>query len=297
MNTPMQSSQAPITPARGSAAFEFVRGLARELSGEHIELPSYPEVALRIQRLLSDPDADTAQLVRMLGAEPVLAARVLKLANSAAMNTTGRPVSELRTAIMRMGFDALRTTVIGFAVTQLRQAEEYRGIEAQLSALWQQNVWMATLSFVLARRGGRFNPDTAMLAGLVGGVGRLYILTRASAHADLFADQAAYQAIVRDWHANIARALLEHWQMADEVVQAVHAADHMATDERSSPVLADVLGCATLLLDYRGEPDLLAAQLQASRSARRLGLDVAGAEALLHESAGEIAALHDALAH
>jgi HD-like signal output (HDOD) protein len=52
-------------------------------------------------------------------------------------------------------------------------------------------------------------------------VGRIYILTRASGHPSLFADQLTHQSIVRDWHTNVAKALLENWQVADEIIDAV----------------------------------------------------------------------------
>ena len=60
-----------------------------------------------------------------------------------------------------------------------------------------------------------------MLAGLLHGIGKLYILTRSSQHPGLFANQAAYNAIVRDWHSAVAKALLENWDMAEEIVDAV----------------------------------------------------------------------------
>ncbi|MFT3905014.1 MAG: HDOD domain-containing protein [Steroidobacteraceae bacterium] len=289
------SDPGPVTRS-SSAAFEFVRELAMALSGGAIELPSYPEVAERVQRMLCDQDANVERVVRVLGAEPVLATRVLKLANSAAMNRTGRSILDLRNAVTRLGFDALRTTVISFAMAQLRQVQDYRGIERQLNALWQQSVWMSALSFVLARRGGRFNPDTAMLAGLVEGIGRLYVLTRASRHPVLFGDAAMYQSIVRDWQANIARAVLENWQVADEIITAVHASESAGDDERSTLTLADVLVCAAILFSCKEAPDMLEIKLSASRSAQRLGLSGPLAETLLSESTTEIAALREALA-
>jgi hypothetical protein len=45
-------------------------------------------------------------------------------------------------------------------------------------------------------------------------VGRIYILTRASKYPALVADPLTYNSIVRDWHTNVAKALLEKWRVA-----------------------------------------------------------------------------------
>ena len=101
-----------------------------------------------------------------------------------------------------------------------------------LDALWKHSVQIAALSHVVARRFTSLNGDTALLAGLMHNVGRIYILTRASSHPTLFADQLTYQSIVRDWHTNVAKALLENWQVADEIVDAVSSHEDMNREVR-----------------------------------------------------------------
>ena len=80
---------------------------------------------------------------------------------------------------------------------------------------------IAALCHVIARRFSSLNGDTALLTGLMHNVGRIYILTRASKFPSLAADPLTYKSIVRDWHTNVAKALLENWRVADEIVDAV----------------------------------------------------------------------------
>jgi HD-like signal output (HDOD) protein len=288
---------APLEREASTDAFEFVRELATELS-TGIELPSFPDVAARVQKVLSEDDADAARVVRVLGAEPVLATRVLAMANAAALNPGGKPVSDLRTAVTRLGFDSLRSAAIGFAMAQIQRAKQFKGIERHLSALWQQSVLVAALSFVVARRIHKISADTAMLTGLVHGVGKLYILTHSMKHPSLFGEQEMYQRIVRDWHANIAKALLESWYMPEEVVSAVHSYEDAARDLRGvSAVLTDVLETADLLSGCREAPDSVAALIVGRKAIARLGLDVETCQLLLIESGEELAALRDALGH
>ncbi|MFI4913676.1 MAG: HDOD domain-containing protein [Steroidobacterales bacterium] len=277
-------------------AFEFVRELATELSENSIELPSFPDVAVRVQKVLADEKTSSERIVRVLGAEPMLAARVLCMANSAALNPSGTAVTELRAAITRLGFDALRTAVMSFAMAQLRRARAFKAIERHLNVLWQHSVQVAAAAFVVARRTGRANPDTAMLTGLVHGVGKLYILTHTQRHPALFGDQAMYQRIVRDWHANISKALLESWNMAEDIVIAAHTYEDNERDGRGpSGALADILATAELLSSCREAPELLQQRVPTQKGAARLGLDLEACRKMIEESAEEVGALREAL--
>lgn len=275
-----------------------MRELASELTGGPIELPSFPEVAIRVQKVLSEDDADSARVVRVLGAEPVLAARVLSMANAAALNPASKVVSDLRTAVTRLGFDSIRSACIGFAMAQIQRAKAFKGIERHLSALWQQSVLVAALCFVLARRTDKISPDMAMLAGLVHGVGKLYILTHSMKHSALFGEQEMYQRIVHDWHGNIAKALLKSWFMAEEIVVAVHCHEDPARDLRgTSAVLADILEVADLLSACQEVPGNVPMLLLDRKAVVRLGLNAEVCQSMLVESGEELAALRDALGH
>ncbi len=293
MNT--AASLVPGAEMQQGAGFEFVQELAAALSSGPVELPSFPDVALRVQDLLADDGVSTDMVVRIVGAEPMLAARVVSLANSAAMNPSSNPVNDLRTAVARLGFDSLRAAAVSFAVAQLRRRDEYRSIEPQLSQLWVESVCMAATACVVARRSRRMSPDTALFAGLVASVGRIYILTRAAAHPQLFADPAGYQAISNQWHAGVARSLLESWHVVDEVVEAVYTYETANQATRTGSMLPDVLALAALLNAHRDAPDLMAEALRNFRSLTRLGLSGADCAELLVESAVEMTSLRAAL--
>jgi HD-like signal output (HDOD) protein len=289
---------APLQREASTDAFEFVRELATELTAGDIQLPSFPEVAAQVQKVLSEDDSDSARVVRVLGAEPMLATRVLSMANAAALNPGGKSVADLRTAVTRLGFDSLRSAAIGFAMAQIKRAKQFKGIERHLSALWQQSVLVAALAFVVARRTDKASPDTAMLTGLVHGVGKLYILTHSMKHPALFGEQATYQRIVHDWHGNIAKALLESWSIAEEIVTAVHSFEDPERDLRGvTGALADILEVAELLSACKDAPDNVASLLAGRKAVVRLGLNAEICEALLTESGEELAALRDALGH
>jgi len=61
----------------------FIRKLSLELAVGDIRLPSFPDIAVRVQQVLEDTRAPRTQVAQVIGADAALAARILRLANSA----------------------------------------------------------------------------------------------------------------------------------------------------------------------------------------------------------------------
>ena len=281
--------------ARPAEVARLVEALTLELAGEKIDLPSFPDVAVRVRKALANEEVEIEQVVRVISAEPALATRLLQVANSAALNPSGRRLTDLRTAVSRIGFNMARSATIAFAMSQLRRAEAYKGLEVPLTELWQHSAHVAAVCHVVAKRFTRMNADTALLAGLLQGIGKLYLLTRAARFPSLLSDPATYQRIVADWHVRIAQSILRNWDMADEIVNAVTAAENHDRDHDGITDLADVIvvsaALAALGPDARAE-EMLFLDMPA---ARRMKLDATKCGAALAESHVEIASLRQVL--
>jgi HD-like signal output (HDOD) protein len=278
-----------------SAAFGFVQALAAELSHGKVDLPSFPDIVPRIRKALADDNVTPAKVVRVVSSEPALAARLLQVANSAAINFSGKAVTDLRTAVARLGFNMVRSAAIALAMSQLKKVEALAGLEKPLDELWRRSASVAAMSHVVARRLTSVNPDTALLAGLLHGVGELYILTRASRHPKLFEDQSAYHGIVRDWHTSVAKALLENWEMADEIVAAVSEFESLDREQPGPADLTDVLAVAYLMVIYQDHPESIELNMQGVAACRRMRLDREAYQKLILESADEVLAMRQAL--
>jgi len=282
-------------PSQNALAFEFVAALASELSGAKIDLPSFPDVAIRVRRALGDEKTTVDQVVRIVGSEPALAARLLKMSNSAALNRSGRQITELRTAIARMGYNMVRSAAISFAMAQIRASAALKGLEKPLAELWRSSTYVAAFCYVLARNHTQRNADEAFLAGLLHGVGRLYILTRTPRFPGLLGDPASLDEINRNWHANIAKAVLENWELSEELVEAVHAQDDIAYQHEGVADLTDILVCANMMAAYIDQPADLVLNMSGVRSFRMLGLNEQNCAKVLADSRDEIEALRQAL--
>ena len=82
-------------------AFGHVAALA--IRGDLV-FPTSVNAALRVQLALDDPDCPMEDAIKLVLAEPQLAARTVSLSNSAMFNRTGGPdITNVRNAIMRVG--------------------------------------------------------------------------------------------------------------------------------------------------------------------------------------------------
>jgi HD-like signal output (HDOD) protein len=286
-NTPLQ--------ARSEAAFDFVRTLAAELSGGNLDLPSFPEIAIRVRRVLSDPKSSVEQVVRVVGSEPALAARLLRISNSASLNRSGRAVTDLRTAINRIGYNMVRSASISFSMAQIRKSNKLAGLEHHLNELWQRSTMVAAFAYVLARNCTKVNPDEAMLTGMMHGIGKLYVLTRVIDHPELFASHTMLNQIISEWHTSIGKAILENWNFSESMAQAVGDQADFSRTEEGPPDLTDVVAVAILMATHAADNAGLEAALSDLGAARRLGLDQAKTQAVMLESAAEVTALSQAL--
>jgi len=266
-----------------------------EIASDHIDLPSFPEVALRVRRALAVEDVSIDVVVRALSADPSLAVRLLQLGNSVALNPGGSRVTDLRAAVTRIGFDMARSATIAFAMAQLRRAEAYKGLDQPFGELWRTSTQVAAVSFVVAKRLTRLNAELALLAGLLHTVGRLYLLTRASRYPELLNDHTVYPALVQTWHARIANAILVNWELAPPVVAAVRGFEACDREREGDIDLLDVLWVGRSLAALPRPASTFPPELLESHPARRLGLDAAACEIVLVESGREIDSLVSAL--
>ena len=270
-------------------AMALEKDLASIRADASVSLPGVPQIVTRLQQLLGDPDIGIPQLVPVINYEPVLVGRVLQMANSAALNPTRRQVTDLRTAITRVGFDLLRSASLAYALRQLSQAHSVKDIRPHLEALWERSAWTAAVSFVIARKFTKVNRDLAFLGGLMHGVGKLFVLTRAAHFPFVLRDRTKYGSILRKWHGPFAKAILSGWRVNEEVVQAVAQYENFNREVvGDEPDLTDILATSFLVVGHTGRMQDLSMTVEKISAFSRLRLDVMAVEETLEQAREEI---------
>jgi HD-like signal output (HDOD) protein len=264
----------------------FVRKLMRDLALGDIRLPSFPDIAARVQKVLEDPRSAPAKVAAVVRSEAALAARILRLANSAFLNPSGEPISDLRVALTRLGVQLVRCTAVSFALQQMQFGGGEPALRSRLQQLWRDGALVAAIAYVLARETRTANPDEALLTGLLHNIGKLYIALNAPPGIDaLAAGEAA--------HAQIAATILTHWKFPAALVAAVR--NQNEADVAGGDSLTDIVKAATVLVpcvfDRSAMPDIIAAV----GAFQRLKLTAEGCNHILAASAEQIRSLRAGL--
>jgi putative nucleotidyltransferase with HDIG domain len=211
----------PAAAETASRAFRFLQELASDLSRGAISFPTFIDATVKIRDALNDPSVDASRLAEVVSSEPLLAAKLVQLANSVAFNAAGRKIADVRSAVTRVGFNTVRTTAAAVALEQIRASKDLAHFAAETERVWRHSLDVAAIAYVLARALTQLRPDEALFAGLVHDIGRFYLLSRASRYPELIDHPDELDAIVHEWHPSIGQAILQQLDLPDALTNAV----------------------------------------------------------------------------
>ena len=291
-DTPAPQAAKPAPRDERAVAMQLLNDLAAEVSAGKVNLPSFPDVVIRVRKALSDPEAKVTQIMKIVSTEPQLAARLIQVANSASFNPSGKPLTDLRTAITRLGHRPVQSAAMSFAVKQLRLAPALRAIAKPLNVLWEESITVASICQVLARR-TKVSPDEAFLTGLLHGMGRMYIMVRSMGKSDSLG--AAFSDMIDGWHPAIGKAVLENWGFSESMSEAINDQYDYDRTGQGGPDLTDILVVSVVLAVVLREPGPRTVTMDGINSFQRIGLSSQDCSAVLRHAEHQLGTLHAAL--
>jgi HD-like signal output (HDOD) protein len=283
------------TPEERAAALTFLQKLAAEVSAGTVDLPCFPDVVGRISNALADPSTTSDRLVTIVGAEPRLAARVLQTANSAAFNSSGKPLADLRSAVTRLGQQMVQSTAMSYAMQHMKNEASLRSIAQPLAELWNSSIAVASISKLVASR-TKVRADEAFLTGLLHGIGRLYIMARAATLANELGGELAWMMeLIGGWHASIGKAVLQSWGFDEPMCEAVGDQGDLDRRWKHAATLTDVLIASMVLADALKTPKPHILGTEGINAFLSIGVTPADCSAILAQAEEQIRLVHQAL--
>ena len=289
---PVPESEKTPPLAERAAALQLLSGLAAEVSKGKVILPSFPDVVIRVRKALADPEAKVTQVMKIVSTEPQLAARLIQVANSTAYNPSGKPLTDLRAAITRLGHRPVQSAAMSFAIKQLRMAPALRTIAKPLNVLWEESITVASICQVLAQR-TKISPDEAFLTGLLHGMGRMYIMVRSVGKSDKL--NTDFRDMIDGWHPAIGKAVLENWGFSEHMSEAIGDQYNYDRGGNGEPDLTDVLVVSVVLAVVLREPGPRTVTMDGVSSFQRLRLSVQDYSTILQHAERQLGTLHAAL--
>lgn len=213
------------------------------VDNDELELPTLPEVALRIRDAAEDPDVSALGLARVITEDAGLAGRMIKVANSP-LYRGANTIDDLNTAVSRLGVALAANLAIGMAMEQMFQATSDL-VDRKLRKVWSHATEVAGISGLLAKKFTRLRPDQAALAGLTHSIGVLPILAWAEQNTNLLGDSMTLDRVIEGIHGALGTMILQSWEFADEIALVP---SHYAAFDRAAPAAdyADVVMVANL---------------------------------------------------
>jgi HD-like signal output (HDOD) protein len=202
------------------------------LSQNRLQLPSMPFVALEGLELLASAPANAPALASLLSRDPLIAARLLKLANG-----NEPQVDTLAAAVDRLGLEQVRRLLLELSTAQAHLSQN-TAIRRSFRGLWEHCWVVGLLAEELSCALGAGASEATYLAGLLHDLGRLIaaaLLLEAERKTpeggEPWMSHSVWLRVIDDAHQDIARAVLAQWSLPPAVVEGIAAAG--AYDDRA----------------------------------------------------------------
>lgn len=164
---------------------EIFGKIASQVAHGELLFPTGAQAALNLRHALDDPDCHINTAARQIQAEPLLATRVIAIANSVVFNLSGREITDVHVAVSMLGFKIVRTLAMAMVTRQMAGNSLVPEQQDLVNKLWDHSAQVASLAHAIARRVTHLDPETAMFAGIVHEIGGFYMLSRAEAFPEL----------------------------------------------------------------------------------------------------------------
>lgn len=250
----------------------FVNELIEDLETGHLQLPTLPEVALRVRDVVDDENANASQIADIIAQDAALSARLIQVTNSP-LYRGRQEIDRLSMVVARLGNKLVRNLVTSQVMKQMFQATNDM-VDQRLRAVWEHSVQVAAISRALANRAPGVLPDQAMLAGLIHDIGILPILYRAEERDELLDTPGLLDHLILRLHARIGGAILKHWKFPDALVSVAAEHEDLERSHTGPADLVDLVQVANLQSRIDTDHPLAAADWSRISAFHRLGLDV-----------------------
>ena len=216
------------------------------------ELATFHPLAIKIINMVEDPDVSILDLEKVIEKDPVIAAEIIRVANSPLYMPT-QQITSLRYAISYLGMAVIRSIVIVVALRGI-----YKKVKSPeiASYLWKHSVISATFAreFTGMLLSNKLNKETTFLVSLLHDIGKVVFLNFYPDHyLEVFNEVKrgksfieAERSVVGVDHCEVGALLLGRWLFPVEIVDAVGNHHNEPNDYYTSIILLSNLFCASL---------------------------------------------------
>ncbi len=222
---------------------ESLDGIVRKIS----DLPTIPNVLMRIWSVLECPDSSSSDIERIISLDQALTAKVIRLANSPFYHMPSE-ISSVKSAIVNVGFDAVKNLVIAVSVTSMLKKLKGTNRYFPMRDFWRHSVGVGVASKMFARKVEGVDSELCFCAGILHDIGKFAMnLLFPDKYAEALSTAAggglyireAEKIVIGTDHARIGGLFAEHWNFSREL-RCIIADHHNDLDKISDEFLLEV---------------------------------------------------------
>lgn len=244
--------------------------IKKEFHRNEVNLPSMPEVALKINQAVQDESLDIKAIAMVVQNDPMISARAVQVANSAIYTGT-QPVQTIQRAVQRIGLRAMRVIIMSVILRNLYTAKSPL-IKKRMHTYYHHSVRVGVISHALAKKIKGFDPEQAFLAGLVHDIGIMPLLIRADSHEEIKNNPELLEKVLDDLSTIVGPILLKQWNFEAELITVAEEAEKWERDIAKADY-CDVIQIAQLLCEMIGGKHFNAPQINELPAYERLELE------------------------
>lgn len=188
------------------------------------ELPTLPDVVFRVNEVVNDPSTSATDLEKVISQDQAIAAKVLRLVNSAFYGLPGR-VDTLSRAIPLLGFSTVRNLVMSLSIFTATPITDF-----DMKQFWRHSFATSTAAKAIAQADSLPDGESASLAGLIHDIGKVllfqHFVKQVQAVLKMVDDRGvsfiqAERSLYATDHAEIGGAIAEKWGFPPNLTAAI----------------------------------------------------------------------------
>ncbi|MDH5765486.1 MAG: HDOD domain-containing protein [Gammaproteobacteria bacterium] len=192
-----------------------------------IKLISLPEIFIRVNQVMDDPNHNAKQLGDVISHDPSLTARILRIVNSSYYALVVK-IEIVSRAISVIGEDDLRNLVL--ATSAVDSFKRIPNELVDIDLFWRHSVHTGIIAKLISRQCNILHGERLFVAGLLHDIGKLIlyaeepelsqkILLRAAESDGI--TYSAEKEILGFTHADVGGALIKAWQLSDTLSDTI----------------------------------------------------------------------------
>lgn len=151
-----------------------VNSKLEKIVGSIDQLPPFPDTAMRIIDIASDPDSDADDIVEIIQYDQAITSNCLKVCNSTHSGLREKAKS-VKHAVVLVGTDNLVNIAIASCSKMTAFSAGHRGYGLHPGELWRHSVSCALLSQLLLKKAGSNSNHEIFISALLHDIGKLVI--------------------------------------------------------------------------------------------------------------------------